>query len=249
MAELHETLAVEKDLRGQAARVMQETKHVFAKGELFRGSITSYKPFADEDAHLSEEKHEAIGSDVMARLRFTAEHVGKFWDAVLQKEKTNQTAVADIVLEDGTVLATAVPATMCLGLEGKLVEFRDAIKGMPTLDAKTEWVQAEGQPEGIFRMAHDAFTFRGKKVEEPVVLYEATPEHPAQVQVHTRDVNVGKVTKRVFSSAVTSARAATILGRVEDMIRATRLARQRANKATVVTDKIASNLMNHILGD
>jgi len=250
--QLHELLAVESDLKGQAGRIQAETEKRFKRNELFRGSHKQYTPFNEADDHLKEEDHEELGTTVEARLKFTADKLSKYWDAVLQKEATNQTASADLVFE-GEILVPSVPATMLLGLEKKLKQFRDAIDAMPTLDMKTAWIPA-GENHAlphVFRSKHVDETLKSKKIEKPIVLYEAVVRDgvgiPANVEMAVEDVPVGKWKKTLFSGAVTSARAAEILDRTDAMLRAVKKARQRANKAPIVKGKIGEAIFGKIL--
>lgn len=250
-AQLHEVLAVEQDLRGQAGKILAETQSEFGKEARFRGSITTYEPFDAAESHLATTEREELATTVEERLQYTAKSLSKYWDVVLQKELTNQVASADIVI-DGRVIATAVPATMLLGLETRILQFRQAIENMPTLDAKTAWTPAQGQKPGVYATEYDDVKFRTRKVVEPVVLYPAVVKEgvgiPAQVKEVSKDINVGKVIKKQFSGAVTSARCSEILGRVDTLLQAVRSARQRANKAEVVQANIGDELFRFILG-
>lgn len=244
--QLHELLAVEQDLKGQANKILAETKSVFNREEMFRGSHTSYSPYDEADAHLAAEDHEELGTTVPKRLDYTAKTLARYYDAVLQKETTNQGARADIVI-GGVAIASNVPATMLLGLETKLREFRGAIESMPALDVKVEWAPAPDQGPDVFAAVHANQRFRTKKITKPVVLYEATKEHPAQVKECEENIHVGVIEAKVFSGAVTSARKAEILGNLDTLIRAVKKARQRANKQVIVKGKIGAALFDFVL--
>lgn len=245
-AQLHELLAVEQDLKGQAGKILLETQTLFGKPEAFKGSITHFEPFDENQKHLATEDHEELATTVEDRLNYTAESLAKYWDAVAQKEATNQAAKADIIV-DGRTLATNVPATMLLGLETKLTQFRAAIAGMPTLDAKAAWQPASHVRRGVYETVHTQKTFRTDKRVKPVVLYEATKEHAAQVKEVSEDVKIGVVTKKHFSGAVSSARASEILSNVDKLLRAVKAARQRANKQPIVSVNIGKTLLDFAL--
>lgn len=245
-AQLHELLAAEQDLRGQANKILLETKQVFGKPELFKGSVTSYTPFVDSVENPPEEVREEVGTTVPKRLEYTIQTLAPYYDAVFQKEATNQLARADIVCE-GKVLATGVPATVLLGLESKLVQLRTSIESMPTLDVKTAWENAPGQEAGVYVAKHDEVKLRTKKVTKPLVLSPSTQFQQAIVKEVTEDINVGTLRRKYFSGAVTSARASEILGRLDTLLRAVKAARQRANQAPVVTGNIGRSLLGFIL--
>ena len=247
--QLHELLAAEPELASAASKILSETRAVFKTGgHIFRGSTTSYAPFSVDEAHLAAEENEPVASTVEARLKYTARMVAKYWDAVLQKETTNQSARADLVVQ-GATIAQDVPATMLLGLETKLRQFRDAISNMPTLDNKTEWVPEPSLGAHMSRAVHPEEKFRTRKVTKPVVLYEATEHHPANVIQAVEDIHIGKITKKLFSGEVTSARKADVLERTDMLIRAAKKARQRANKEAIVKGKIGAEVFKFILQD
>jgi hypothetical protein len=250
MGKLHEVLAVEKDLQGQANAIMTETAGLFAKQTAFNGSITTRVPFNEAEAHLGSEDREEVVTSVDERLEWTAQAVSRWLDVVLQKEATNQVAKADIKVGD-RVIAQDVPATMLLGLETKLATFRTAVAAMPTLDSKRSWVHDATGKKGIWKTEFPDSQIQTRKVIEPIVLAEAVIKDgvgiPAQVKEVSKDIPFAKVTKTLFSGAVTSARKAEILGRIDTLIRAVKQARQRANNVDVVPAKIGDSLFGFIL--
>lgn len=260
MSKLHEVLAVEKDLQGQANKMLGETEKLFKAGTAFLGSITFFDPVVVDGAGSSErvlESKEEIVTTVPERLKWTAQHVSRWLDAVLQKEATNQNAKADIVIEDDgegegqIVIARDVPATMLLGLETKLTAFRAAVAAMPTLDAKRAWVPDTNGRAGTFKTENDEKVTVTKKVIEPLVLTQAVIKDgvgiPAQVKEISKDVPVGTRTKTLYSGALTADQASGILGRIDRLIRAVKKARQRANETEVVKAKIGDALFGYIL--
>lgn len=248
-AQLHELLAAETDLRGQAGKILLETKQNFAKSELFSGLIQTCIPFSDADASIATEGSRAeVVTTVPKRLQYTADKLVEYYDAVYQKEATNQLAKSDIVV-DGQVLARDVPATVLLGLETKLTEFRSAIDGMPTLDAKRAWKPDSQGRAGIWENEHDEEKLRTKKVTKDIVVIPPTEKHPGQARQAVEDVAIGKWVTKSFSGAVTSARAAKILSRLDTLIRAVKAARQRANTQPIVKGNIGKSLFDYILAE
>ena len=186
-SQLHELLAAEPDLRGQANKILLETQQNFGKAELFRGSSREFVPFSDADALLKEESYEELPTTVEARIGYTFDKLAPYWDAVFQKESTNQQARADIVV-NGVSLAKDVPATVLLGLETRLTELRNVLASMPTLDVKTAWVAKPGGKPGEWQSQHPTVTFRTKKVTKPLVLSPATQHQQAIVKRFDLDI-------------------------------------------------------------
>jgi hypothetical protein len=82
---------------------------------------------------------------------------------------------------------------------------------------------------------------------KPVVLYEATDKHPAQVKESTEDVAIGKYVQTDWCSMISPAEKSRVMGRVDALIRAVKQARQRANNVDVLKVKIGKSLSDYIL--
>jgi len=181
----------------------------------------------------------------MNRLKYFAEEASRLYDVIASKDATNQTAKADVILPDGTVLITGVSATTLLSLESKLQEARSVIEATPTLPSGIIWNFDAN--EGLFRAAEDKVTFATKRTMKPVVLYDATDKHPAQVKEVQEDVPVAKITVSTSSGMLTSVRKSELLGKIDVLLRAVKAARQRANSTEVVDQKIGRTIFDYIL--
>ena len=93
----------------------------------------------------------------MNRLKYFAEEASRLYDVIASKDATNQTAKADVILPDGTVLITGVSATTLLSLESKLQEARSVIEATPTLPSGI--ISNMDANEVLFRDAEDKLTF------------------------------------------------------------------------------------------
>ena len=91
-------------------------------------------------------------------------------------------------------------------------------------------------------------TIRTRKRKKFLTVAEATKEHPAQVKEDVEDQNVGKYIKETWSGALTSARKAEILGKVDKLARAVKQARQRANCTEVPKLSVGKVLADYIIG-
>lgn len=247
MGKLHEILAIEGDLGKTSTKLLNETKKTFGKDNLFNGSVKKLEMFAEEDQMLNTTEVVKLDTTVEEVLSYTNKEVGKFWDAVLKKDKTNQIAVADVVLESGTVIAKNVPVTFLLGLETKLNEYRKILDAIPTLPPGIRWKEDKSEGNGIFKSEDDVVQFRTKKETEFKVAYEATKEHPAQISPITVDKNVGKYTTEKTCSMMTPYEKATIISKHEEILRAVKKARQRANNVEIVKDSISSSIFRYIM--
>lgn len=242
---LHELLAVEADLEGRSRVIMEETRKVFKeKPSLFMGAVRTYIPFTEDGIDYPEE-NQSLTTTVDEKLTYACGSVIKYYDALLQKESTNQVAVADLVV-DGQVLATGLPATFLLGMETRLKRLREVYAFIPTLSVGTEWKSDEGKGKGVFSMVHPEEKMKTQKTMKSTVLYEATEHHPAQIDKWDEVENVGKYTKHVWCGMVTPARKSELLNRVDTLLQAVKKARQRANSTEVVKSTIGKTLIDFI---
>lgn len=246
---LHELIAVEGELQGTARKILEETATTFEKKpDHFQASRREVKMLADTAEAKAEELVEtsAMTTTVAMKLEHMEGIVARYWDAVLQKEATNQVARADLVV-DGVVIAKDLPATFLLGMEDKLKAVRAVYDKIPTLAPGKTWVPDAGyEMQPVFMDQDDDIRTRTKKIPKPVVLYEATKEHPAQVKEVIEDVTVGRIITRNWSGMISPADKSDLLGRIDQLIRACKKARQRANGADIVKLNVGRSLFAFI---
>ncbi len=248
MSKLHEVLAVESGLQTAAKKINDETIKTFGKkDEHFVETVRSINHFAEEDQRLDTNETKAMVTTVFDKLLYTAGPNIRALDAYIQKEATNQKAMADIVIAERT-LATNVPATVLLGLETKLTELRLVYENIPTLAPGPTWVpDADRRKEGgVYRSQHPDVTFRTRKTVKPIIMAPATKEHPAQVQAVSEDVPVARITTQHWSGMITSAQKSDLLARIDQLLRAVKRARQRANMADVEKREIGKTIFDFI---
>jgi hypothetical protein len=244
---LHEILAVEQDVEKVATNIVDEAKVTFTKkANLFHGQIKTAEMF-DADAPTPATEVLKLEETVPSKLRYVGKAVARWLDVVLQKESTNQRAVADLVV-DGEVLATAVPATFLLGLENKVKRLRDMYQHIPTLQPGVRWEPAPDQGDDVFSAADEIERFITQKQTKSTVLYEATKEHPAQIDKWTEDVKVGRYLISATSGMITPARKAEILERLDKLGQAAKAARMRANATEVEKASIGQTLVRYVNG-
>ena len=101
------------------------------------------------------------------------------------------------------------------------------------------------QATGCYRSKSEETT-RTKKEQRPIVMYEATKEHPAQTQLVTEDVSVGTWSKTKFSGAVPLGTQRTWLNRIDDWIEQVKSAREAANSIDSIKEEYAEMLWSRI---
>lgn len=248
MGKLHEVLAVEASKKNAFVKILTETRKVFKeKASLFQEFIRTLH-LKDENApDNGAQDRLAMTTTVPQRLNWTAEPFNEYVDVVLQKEAANQIARGTIDV-DGLVIKN-LPATFLLGLESKLAQLRAVLDEMPTLPAGVDWVPDSDHKFGlVFKAKYDEQTNKTRKEITPFVLYEATDKHPAQVEKLTEDKVIGTFETKKWSGAVTPARKAAILGRLDKLLEAVKVARQKANETEAPNQEVGKTLTDYILG-
>jgi len=247
MGKLHELLAVESDLEGTYNKILKETEVGFTKHpDRYFGKHQRVE-FFDESTAPEADSHKELDDTVKSKLNYTIEHVVRYLDAVAQKERTNQDARADLVV-DGITIAKDVPATFLLGLENKLKRIRSVYDVIPTLQPGIKWEKDESIGSDVYKAFYPEEKFRTKKVMKNHVIAPATDKHPAQVTTYTEDEKIAKVITNSWCGMISAAEKSQLLGRIDKLIREVKKARQAANTTEVTKLEIGKALFTYING-
>lgn len=245
-AKLHEVLAVESTLKKTSDNLIAESIRTLNKENLFVGSQRDLTMFDADQQQMNTSDTVTLTTTVDENINYLVEPIARYWDAVLQKDKTNQNAVADIII-DGTTIAEAVPATFLLGLETKLGELRKLYDNIHTLAPGHDWQLDKDAGEGVYK-AELPVTFKTEKDMDFRIVVEADEHHPAQVRELARTKNVGKYETMRWCGLLTPLEKAQRMARVDKLLQAVKKARQRANNTDLVKAQIGKDLLNYING-
>lgn len=250
MAKFHELISVEGDLDGTAKKVMEEAITTFKKAEYFIGGHKWLEMFDDARKQEEEEftEHKEIETTVPEELAHVSDAVSRYYDAIAQKEATNQKAVASLEI-DGEILIEDAPATLLLGLESRLKNLRNVYDSIPTLAPGVEWVHHETKGKHIWKTKELEMRHKKEKSFKFQILVNATKEHPAQIEKWNIDVPIGNVKTDRWSGALSPAMKSKLLGRIDALIRAVKQARQRANTQEVEIINVGQNIFSYIHQD
>ncbi|MEM7037245.1 MAG: hypothetical protein AAF570_09720 [Bacteroidota bacterium] len=241
--QLHRLLAVETERRNTASRIIDETITTFAKKDHhFDGQNRLYVPSEEGGEEFPPENREIVTS-VKEKLDHAVSLVVKGINAHISKEETNASGAAHAMLDvDGTKFGK-LSATSLLALEGHLKGIRKLYLNIPTLDPVRKWTfdptngRYESGPE---------VKFRSVKRPKVVVKYEATKEHPAQTELFSEDVRVGKWETLHLSGKLTPTDKSRLLARIDQLISAVKVARAEANMAEVAQSEVGNKLFDFI---
>lgn len=245
---MHELLAVENDVLGLSNKVIDETANTFRNkaSEFYMGLSKTYKPFDEADKDLVPPQSKEIVDTVLNKLNYTFGKVAAEYDLLLQKEATNQRAVADIVI-DGKVVSAEVPVNFLLTLERRLEKIRNLVTEAPTLPNGPDWIADQQRGEGYYKLRGPQISYRTKKEKTFNVVVPPTKEHPAQVKEGETTTTIGSYEEMLFDSRMTSHDKAVILERIDTIIKEVRKAIRRANQLDVVERNIGKKVFDFIL--
>lgn len=246
MAKLHELLATDSSTKGQAQKTRTDLQHSFEKRRhLFSEKLVTHKYESDRADEIKDQS--TIQSTILKEVDWITNIITKAIDVSFAIDIANTHANADIVLEDGSILAKEVPATALLQLEKRLREVNEFVKAIPTLDPAKGFERDTTREPGVYK-AREVVKPRTEKVEEWIIVVPVTPQHPAQTQKITKDVRIGTIQELEWSSLITPAVKAEILERGESLLRAVSQARSRANDQDLDTKahKIGKSLLDYV---
>ncbi len=246
---LHELLAIDGSAKAQADKTRTELMATFKnKTHLFTEKTKSFKP-DDENMQAAVEEQLDLQTTVKGELKWISEFLIKSMDISYQVAEANTFARADVLMEDGSTLLSQLPATALLELEKRVRELQDFVKAIPTLDPAKGFRADPARGEGIYKAREDVQT-RTKKTAKPLTLAPATDKHPAQVQLITEDVPVGKITTLEWSGLITTADKGNMIARCEELARAVKQARSRANDADLKAsdNKTGAKVIGYVFG-
>lgn len=245
---LHELIAVRANLKQQAAKTMADLSNTFEKKQHhFTAKVKAFTPNG-ENAEAKIEEQLDLQTTVKKELIWVKDFIVKSLDVSLQVATGNTTAKSDIVLENGTVLATDIPATTLLELEDSVEELRKFAERIPTLDAAKGFRPDPDKGEGVF-VSREVEKTRTQAQKKIYTLAPATDKHPAQTQLVDEQVAIGTIREREWSSMLTVAEKGDMLYRIEELSRAVRKARARANETEVdISRKIGGDLIKYAFG-
>lgn len=245
MTKLNQIIAISKDVNGRAESALTKAYHNLQKSDLLTGISRRYDPRDEEGDHLpSESKRPQI--QVEDILEDVTGDMAKMFNITFVKDKTNQRATANVVVE-GITLLTDVPSSYLLFLEKQLVNIKTFVSKIPILDSADRWHYSE---EDGYYVTDVIKTVRTKKVPRNHVKAPATEHHPAQVEVYFEDIVVGDWSTVKFSGALPATRIRAMVARVEKLQSAVKMAREAANSVDVVNDDTVGEIVfDYIFGE
>lgn len=242
---LHQLLAIEKGTRARATEGITELHRQTQQVALLQGTHRKYTPTLEGGTQYPDEV-----SPVTLRFVDAIEQHNELWsqsiDLQAQKDYTNQHARADVKVDDRVILED-VPATHLLYLERQIENLRTFLAKIVELPAGVDWRRSD---QSGLHESGEKMTIKTEKVEEALVLYQATERHPAQAEKIVKDKVVGHWTVINSHGGIPAERKRVLLRRVNILLSAVKIAREEANRAEVLAhDSIAQPLLEFVFED
>lgn len=237
----NQIIAVAKSTKETEYRKFTELHKLNQKPAAFNGFVRTYQP-RDEEGDMLPPEQQIMQAKVGDVLKEAKKIIAKLFDVVATQEWGNLSATADITVDDKVVLPK-VPVTYLLFLEKQLVDIHSFVKEFPRLDPAERWSY---DPNAGCYNTEPTMTNRTKKVPRALVLYEATKEHPAQVQTYNEDVIIGQYKTIKMSGALPADHVIKFLERVEKLQAAVKFAREQANSVEVAPQSVGEKIFEFI---
>jgi hypothetical protein len=231
MGKHYETLAALKDRERTEDLIVKESLVTFTKKtDHFTGGTRTLRMFdaAREHEEAAAKEVRTLTTTVDEKLEHTNASQAIYLDALGSKERTNQLAKADVIV-DGKVLMTGVPAPLLLAYEKYFAMRRDLYAVIPTLSPGIKWILDTQERPGVYKAEEDIVKHKTEKIPMHKVLVEPTKEHRAELEKWFADVPVGDFVETRQSGMWTPAKKAEVLGRYDRLVVALKEARSRAN--------------------
>lgn len=243
---LNQVVAIEKGVKQRAYQILTEANKLAQRADPFNGFVKTYQPNdAEGETYPAEQKR--VQARVDEILKSVSRAIAEHLNLSAAKDVANCAARARVVAKldgDEVVVIDDMPATFLLSLEKFLNDLRTFVGNLPELSQEEVWVP-DPQNEAL-HVSQASKTHRTKKAQKALVMYPATPEHPAQTQLITEDIVVGYWTQFKFSGAISTSRKEAMLERVDTLARAVKTAREQANLQEAETFNIGSKIMNYL---
>ncbi len=241
MPKLHQIVAVESSEKTRFERTRTKIYNGLDKDSLFKGMVRKYRPIEEDGDELPDERQEVQLTAQEAIKKFETA-TSRLIDLTATKDYGNAVARADVKVGD-TVIIKDAPVPFLLFLEKQLVDLETFIRRMPTLDRARRWTHDENT--GLYESEPEERRSTSK-VQKPIVLYDATPEHPAQTQLVTEDVLQGIWTIVNYHGGIKELQREKWLDRVAELRVAVKAARCEANDTEVEQQKVAQKLFDYV---
>jgi hypothetical protein len=240
----NQVIAITNGKKSQTEKTITKIYQDLGKAELFSGIDRTYRPIDDEGVKRPPEK-KLVQKTVKNSISLFREPMEDMINFVATMDVGNCSAKADIKIKGKTV-AKEVPATHLIFLDKQLEKVKTFVNSLPVLDAAEEW---EWNSNTGCYASEKRETASTAKIIKNNVMYEATKEHPAQVQPYSIDEVVGYWTTINLSGNIAVDEKVQLLAKVQEMQDAVKVALEEANGIEVSVQNTGKLVMDYLFGE
>lgn len=240
---LNQVLAVEKGVKVRTYSALTEMHKAVQTAALFQGFSKTYEPVV-EGGHPQAPQTQKVQKNAEEMFAEAQRSLVDLFDVTATKDWGNQLAKADLIV-DGVVILKDVPSTYLLFLDKQLSDLRTLIGSTTELDGAVDW--SKDPNTGLFR-SPQVQTSTSQKIQKALVLHPPTDKHPAQTQLITEDQVVGHWFTVKQSGALPLPRKKELLGRVQKLLDAVKVALEDANMTRVEDRNTGAAVLGYIFG-
>ena len=238
---LNQAIAILNGVKADCKKAVTKIYQLAQKSDLFDGISRTYEPNQEDGfEYPSESKELQLKAEDL--LKQYSESIADLFNIAATQDWGNTQAKANVVV-GGVELLTDVPISYLLFLEKQLQDVKTFVLALPVQDLSESWV-VDGQRDCF--ATEPRYTTKTKRVVKPVVLYEATKEHPAQVKEVSEDIPEGKWRTVKFTGAITRSRQNELVKRVDALSRAVIFARETANSIDVEKQNVSTPIFSYL---
>lgn len=244
---LGQVVGVESHHRQADEDAVKALRKKVQSGELTTGSSKIYLP-DDPDAPgviREPDLHKPVAVKVEEALLEAAAHAIRALDTIATKDRTNQAAKADIVV-NGDILVHDVPVSHLLWLDKHFLQgWKTSLDALPVLDPTRNWTPDQGK--GVHK-SDPVENVRNLKEPAALVGIQPTKEHPGQWQSYQKETRVGKYVTTTESGAIPENRKKRLLDHHAALTAAVKDAIARANHTAAIEVTEGEALFRYLLG-
>lgn len=246
---LNQVIAAEKDIKRRYSSEVTTLHRQSDNPGMWYGLTKTFRPKVEAEDGSDAPTFPPESKKVIFNYEKTMSALGNLFadvaDAIATKDWGNCHAKANIVIDD-KVLVKDVPVTYLLWLEKTLKDLTTFIEKLPVLDSAETWTMDEN--DRLYK-TNVIVTEKTKKERRPMVLYQHTDKHPAQVEVITEDVVIGHWNTIKTSGAISDKDKQAMLERLNKLQIAVKFAREEANSINVDAVEVGKAMFDYIVGN
>ena len=228
---LNQLLAILSGIQAKGMQALTESYHDGQHATQLDGFRRKYTPDNDDGEAFPDET-KVLQTRMREVIKGARDDIAKMVQCAAQRDAANVSAKADVVV-DGEVLLENVPATQLLWLEKQLLtHLKTFASKLPVVPSTETWHWDDNT--GCF-VSEPVQTIKSKKNPKVITKAPATEQHPAQAELIYEDCRVGLWTATKFSGALSRQEVQGIQDRVQKLLEAVVVARERANSVEVPT--------------